>query len=132
MGLIYLDSCLVIYLVERDPVRAPQVRQAIAENPDSSFAISALVRLECLVHPLRTGDERLKRLYDGALDRLHSLTLSDDVYVLAASLRARHGLKTPDALHLACARHYGCEALWTNDDRLAMAAPALTRSIGGT
>jgi predicted nucleic acid-binding protein len=28
----------------------------------------------------------------------------------------------PDALHLACAQHYRCKALWTNDDRLAQAS----------
>lgn len=91
MGLIYLDSCLLIYLVERDPVRAPRVRRAIAENSDDSFAVSALVRLECLVYPLRSGDLCLQRRYDGALERLRWLQLSDDVYELAAMLRARHG-----------------------------------------
>ncbi|WP_279308295.1 MULTISPECIES: type II toxin-antitoxin system VapC family toxin [Cyanophyceae] len=40
----------------------------------------------------------------------------------AAELRSRHGLKTPDALHLAVAHHYDCTELWTNDDRLAIAA----------
>ncbi|MCC5872574.1 MAG: type II toxin-antitoxin system VapC family toxin [Gammaproteobacteria bacterium] len=131
MGLIYLDSCRLIYLVESDPFRAPQVRQAMSEYRDGSFAVSALVRLECLVHPLRTGDARLARRYKGALERLHWLTIPDEVYDLAAELRARHGLKTPDALHLACARHHACEALWTNDDRLATAAPSLARAIGG-
>jgi len=47
------------------------------------------------------------------------------VYDGAAELRARYGLRTPDALHLACAQHHGCQALWTNDDRLARASHGL-------
>ena len=44
------------------------------------------------------------------------------VFDLATELRAEHGIKTPDALHLAAAIHGGCDALWTNDKRLARAA----------
>ena len=39
--------------------------------------------------------------------------------------RVQHGLKTPDALHLATALHHGCTEFWTNDDRLRAAAGAL-------
>ena len=34
----------------------------------------------------------------------------------------------PDALRLACAQHQ-CEALWTNDDRLAQASHGLARNV---
>ncbi|MBC7648600.1 MAG: type II toxin-antitoxin system VapC family toxin, partial [Vitreoscilla sp.] len=51
------------------------------------------------------------------------------IFLQAAMLRARFGLKTPDALHLACAQHHGCTALWTNDERLAQAGHGLARSV---
>jgi predicted nucleic acid-binding protein len=51
------------------------------------------------------------------------------MYLQAAQLRARFGLKTPDALHLACAQHHGCDALWTNDGRLAQASHGLAQNI---
>ncbi|MDM8547569.1 PIN domain-containing protein [Candidatus Venteria ishoeyi] len=47
------------------------------------------------------------------------LPLPETIFDMAAQLRATHtSLKTPDALHLACAQHHQCHALWTNDDRL--------------
>ncbi|WIG54259.1 MAG: hypothetical protein OJF61_000045 [Rhodanobacteraceae bacterium] len=57
------------------------------------------------------------------------LPISEPVYLQAAHLRARFGLKTPDALHLACAQHHRCEALWTNDNRLARASHGLARKL---
>jgi len=51
------------------------------------------------------------------------------VFDEAGVLRARFGLRTPEAMHLACAQHHGCQALWTNDDRLARASLGLARSI---
>ncbi len=44
------------------------------------------------------------------------------VFDLATELRAQHGLKTPDALHLAAALRAGCDEFWTNDEHLAKAA----------
>ena len=40
------------------------------------------------------------------------------VFDLAAELRAKFKLKTPDALHVAAARASGCDEFWTNDRRL--------------
>jgi predicted nucleic acid-binding protein len=51
------------------------------------------------------------------------------VFHQAAELRAQYGLKTPDALHLATARHHGCTALWTNDNRLSKVAGDLVVNI---
>jgi predicted nucleic acid-binding protein len=47
----------------------------------------------------------------------------------AAELRGRFGLKTLDALHLSCAQHHGCRALWTNDNGLEQASHGLARNI---
>jgi uncharacterized protein len=58
-----------------------------------------------------------------------SLPMPEPVYLQAAELRARFGMKTPDALHLACAQYHRCDALWTNDDRLAQASFGLARNV---
>ena len=53
------------------------------------------------------------------------------IYLEAAELRARFGLRTPDALHLACAQHHRCDALWTNDGRFGRASGGLARNVLG-
>jgi len=128
MGVIYLDSCLLVYAVEDDPVFGPTTKQRLAQAADTEdavLAISPLVRLECLVGPMRSGDRSLRLRYERALSLLRLLDMPPAVYDGAAELRARYGLRTPDALHLACAQHHGCRALWTNDDRLARASHGL-------
>jgi len=75
------------------------------------------------------SDVVLQRYFEAALSQLTLLEMSDSVLLLAAQLRARFGLKTPDALHLACAQHHECTALWTNDERLAQSGHGLAQNF---
>lgn len=129
MGLIYLDACLLIYLIERHPRWGEPVAAAMASAEAERFGISPLVKCECLVAPIKRGDPVLREAYAAVFDRFASLAMSEPVYLQAAELRAHFGLRTPDALHLACAQHHGCEALWTNDDRLARASHGLAQNV---
>ena len=129
MGLIYLDACLLIYAIEEHPVWAGAVRAALKNEPDAHFAVSPLVKMECLVKPLKTGDIAMQHRYEAGLNEFVQLPMVEAIFLQAAMLRARFGLKTPDALHLACAQHHGCEALWTNDERLAVAGHGLARDV---
>lgn len=129
MGLIYLDTCMVIYLAERHPQWSGRVANAIAGTKGARFAISPLVKMECLVGPARRGDPVLQREYAEAFELFAALTMPEQVFLQAAQLRARFGLKTPDALHLACAQHHRCDALWTNDNRLAGASHGMARKL---
>ena len=129
MGLIYLDACVLIYAHEGSPACAQRILEKMDAQADARLAVSPLVKLECLVGPMRSGNRVLQRGYEAALARLLLLDMSEDVYLQAAELRARFGLKTPDALHLACAQHHGCTALWTNDGRLAKASHGLAVNV---
>ena len=129
MGLIYLDACLVIYLTERHPRWGEPVAVAIAQIEEARFGISPLVKCECLVGPMKRGDLVLERVYSQLFDQFALLPMPDPVYLHAARLRAHFGLRTPDALHLACAQHHNCDALWTNDDRLAQASHGLAHNV---
>lgn len=129
MGLIYLDTCLLIYVFEAHAVHEAAVRAALAREPAERFAISPLTRMECLVKPMRTANMVLQTRYETGLEVFTWLPMGDAVFDLATELRARHGLKTPDALHLACAQLHGCAALWTNDDRLAEAGHGLALNV---
>ncbi|MDR2165218.1 MAG: type II toxin-antitoxin system VapC family toxin, partial [Zoogloeaceae bacterium] len=126
--MLYLDSCVVIDYVERHPSFFARIKEQISAA-ETRTAVSDLTRLECLVQPLRQADAiRLKRfrLFFGAPD-LTVINMTPDVFDLAAELRARHALKTPDALHLAAAIEGGCDEFWTNDSRLDAAADAYLR-----
>ncbi|WP_158080862.1 type II toxin-antitoxin system VapC family toxin [Pelomonas sp. KK5] len=127
--MIYLDSCLLIYAIERHPLFGEPTLAAMLAMPAGQLALSPLVKTECLVRPIRDADAGLRRQYERAFSGFRLLELSDAVCVQAAELRAHFGLKTPDALHLACALHHGCTALWTNDDRLARASHGLALNV---
>jgi uncharacterized protein len=132
MGLIYLDTCILIYLVEDHYRYTSIARRAmeIADRNSDRMAFSALVELEALVVPLRRADKTLVANYNAVFRQLSRIELTDIVYRRAAALRAAHRLKTPDALHLACALHHGCTALWTNDTRLHGASGGIARALG--
>jgi hypothetical protein len=100
-------------------------------DPDTYIVVSDLTRLECLVKPLRQSDSiRLKQFefFFGAPD-LIVVGCPGSVFSLATKLRARHSLKTPDALHLAAAIEASCEEFWTNDTRLDTAARDYLRTV---
>lgn len=126
--MIYLDPCLLIYLIEGAPRWKSEVERAMAAAA-APLCISPMVKCECLVRPSRDADLRLRQRYLTLFDQFTSLPLPDAVYLQAAELRGRHGLRTPDALHLACAQHHDCDALWTNDTRLARASHGLSHNL---
>jgi hypothetical protein len=48
MGLIYLDTCLLIYAFENHPVWGGRVRDALARESPERFAILPLVKSRLL------------------------------------------------------------------------------------
>ena len=121
--MIYLDSCIVIYLVEKHPVFYRPTEERFRRSAEEGFAISPLVILECIVGPLKRGDEALRERFEQFFETMNRLDLDEAVFRKAAEKRAQFGMKTPDALHLSVAEYYGCSQLWTNDDRLAKVEP---------
>jgi predicted nucleic acid-binding protein len=122
--LAYLDANITIYLVERIHPWYPTIAPALDEA-EIVPVVSDMTRLECRVGPLRTGNTGMLVEYDSFFSRTAVLPLTAAVFDRAAALRAVRGLKTPDAIHLACALEHGCEEFWTNDRRFASAAPEL-------
>lgn len=125
----YVDACLLIYWVERSgPVAEAAVRW-LENRPEEAMCVSPLTRLEVLVHPTRHGNHVLVQSYEALLAKQTWLPIGDEIFAHALTLRAQHGLKTPDALHLATALHHGCTEFWTNDNRLKAAAGALAVNV---
>ena len=126
MPLVFLDSNIVIYYVEGSLEMHKVLRGRLEDEAGvlSDIAATDLTRLECRVGPLKRGDADLLKDYDRffKLPQVAMLPMTPEIFDLAAQLRADHGIKTPDALHLAAAIHGGCNEFWTNDHRLANAA----------
>lgn len=126
--MIYLDTCIAIYLVEEHPAYHAQIETALRAGKLIS-SISPLVEMECLVLPIKAQRDDLIAKFDQFFAAQRCLPMPPEVYRRAAELRARHSLKTPDVLHLATAQYHGCTALWTNDNRLNNAAGSLAVNI---
>jgi predicted nucleic acid-binding protein len=125
----YVDACLFIYWVERaGPVAEAAVRW-LENQAGAAMCVSPLVRLEVLVKPMRVGNQAVVQSYEALLAKQEWLSMNDNIFARALGLRAKHGLKTPDALHLATALHHGCTEFWTNDGRLKNAAGALAVNV---
>ncbi|MEO6724680.1 MAG: type II toxin-antitoxin system VapC family toxin [Blastocatellia bacterium] len=130
MPRIYLDTCIVIYVVERHPLYTAMVEARLQSLAPNDLCYSPLVRMECLVKPFKDQDASLLQLYESFLGAQQMLDLPRVIFDAGARLRAAHPrLKTPDAIHLAAAVHHGCTEFWTNDDRLNAIAPGLAMKV---
>jgi predicted nucleic acid-binding protein len=121
--IIYLDTNIIIYFVEHNPVWWPKVsaRLAAASAAGDTFGISDLTRMEGLVGPIRSGDARLHADFVAFFARpdVGVFPLSAAVCDRAARVRALHNFRTPDALNLAAAIENGCGLFLTNDAKPA-------------
>jgi len=121
--LVYLDTNIVVYLVEEPDAFGARAMAFVRELLETGHGLAAshLVRMECRIAPLATGSNRLLAAYDVFFSspRLQMLDLPAEVFDTAARYRAAHRLSSLDALHLATAVAGGCEAFLTNDTRLA-------------
>ncbi len=126
---IYLDSCIVIYYIERHMNFFQKIDARFLDD-GNQWLTSDLCRLECQVQPVRQQDEQRLTLYRKffASTDLSIIPFTHRVFDLAIDLRAQHNLKTPDALHLAAAIVGGCQEFWTQDHRLDHAAAHYLRT----
>jgi predicted nucleic acid-binding protein len=124
MTRIYLDACVIIYLVEgRRPFLDLAVRriEQLRYQGAALLLTSRLSRIECRSQPLGRDNRKLLQLYDaffGSGD-LKVVDASAAVIERATELRALYGFKTPDAIHLATAIESQADVYLTGDVRLA-------------
>jgi predicted nucleic acid-binding protein len=80
--------------------------------------------METRVKPLRENMQLLLSHFDHFYTEpvASQIVMDREVFDIATELRAKHGLKTPDALHLAAALRGECTEFWTNDRHLEAAA----------
>lgn len=122
-GPVAFDSGPLVYYVEEHPLFAPVV-QSLFEGFDAgnmAGLTSVLTLLEVLVHPLARRRKDLATTYREVLldaEGIDLLDVTPPIAERAAALRARYGIRTPDAIQAATAIEAGATAFVTSDRRL--------------
>lgn len=118
----FFDASALIYLVEGNEPFAGKVKKELAatakKHPELGAAISRLSWLECRVGPMKSNDSATLAMFDTFFIRsdLIWVELTKDVVELAAAIRVRHGLKTPDALQAASCLQLGADHVFLSGD----------------
>lgn len=125
LGVVRLgfDTAPIIYFIEAHPRYEALVSRifGLVEGGSLSGVTSTITLTEVLVQPFLLKDSKLQQEYRDLLlqsDHFEVAPIDAVMAELAADLRARYGLRTPDALQIAAALSSGCEAFLTNDAKL--------------
>jgi predicted nucleic acid-binding protein len=120
--IVCLDTNIVIYLVETDPIWTPKAdaRVHALQTTGDEIAVCDAAVLECLIKPLAAKDvgaeAAFRAFFADPLVRL--LAVSHATWEQAAWLGATFNFKPMDSLHLATAIEHGCGLFLTADARL--------------
>ena len=119
-GRLVIDSAPIIYVLEAHPVLASRFTPVFerAESGHYELIITTITLAEILVGPLRRGDESLAEEYRSALSAPATwrvVDLTPDIAHRAARMRARTGLRLPDAVQAATAIETASLGLVTHD-----------------
>ncbi len=113
---IFPDSDVVIFLVEDHYKFQPMVDAALSDHQTGPLITCAMVRLETLTKPTQNNDHwLLQDFHHFYRASCLSQAITEGTYDLALALRAKHRLKSPDAINLASAIQSGCDVFLIND-----------------
>lgn len=135
--IIFFDASALIYLIEGQQPFAGEVRAALKvlqdRHPGSRAALSRLSWLECRIGPMKHNDTSTLHRYDAFFVRpdLIWVELTREVVELAAAVRVRHSLRTPDALQAACCLQLGEKHVMLTGDRAFRRVSGLNVAVPG-
>ncbi len=120
---VFLDSNIVIYLIERTPAFGPIAATCIQSliGQGQRLVVSDLVRMECRVRPLQSSHTITLSAFDNYFcsDDVDVTPITPAVCNRAATIRAKYNYSPMDSLHLAAAVEHGCQRFLTQDLRLS-------------
>ncbi len=118
---IGLDTNIIIYYIEEHPIFLEKVEPLIDRIIDGkAIGITSYVTLlELLVKPIRNERFDFVEQYKTILlTQLEMVALDEIVSLKAAEMRAKYGIKIPDAIQLASVISKNGDVFITNDRRL--------------
>lgn len=119
----YLDTNIWIYALEGYPEFLQPLTDLFAaiDRGVVQAVTSELTLAEVLVKPFMDGSTDRQIAYRQAIRSsqfLQVISVSREILIEAAELRANSQIKLPDAIHIATALSMQCSTLLTNDHRL--------------
>lgn len=122
---VLLDTVALIYFLEENE-RYSKLAEKIfgrIESGELQGVLANLAFAELLVPLFRSGEPRAaaglaNRIFN--FRNLEVVTLTTEISIEAARLRAEYSLRTPDAIHAATAIITQASGILTNDKRLAV------------
>ena len=122
---VLLNTVALIYFLEENE-RYSKLAEKIfgrIESGELQGVLANLAFAELLVPLYRSGDPRAaaglaNRIFN--FRNLEVVTLTTEISIEAARLRAEYSLRTPDAIHAATAIITQASGILTNDKRLAV------------
>lgn len=115
------DSMVFIYHLE-DHLRYAPITQVVFDQWQMGKprgVTSVITITEVLVKPIRDGNRQVAEEYRRLLSsypHLNIVEIDQPMARRAADLRAKHGIRTPDALQIAAALSRGATGFVTNDE----------------
>ncbi|MDX2076863.1 MAG: PIN domain-containing protein [bacterium] len=118
-----LDTAPIIYFVEKHPDYLQKMRYVFQLiDIGQIVGFSATITLtEVLNFPIQQNATQLIKDYDDILQNskgFQLIPIDNSIARVAANLRAKYRLKTPDALQIATALETNSDAFLTNDFQL--------------
>lgn len=119
----FIDTNLIIYFLELNEEFYPQVNSIFkkAETGEIKLFTSSLSYLEVLVPVIKTNNIELRSKYNYLFKGFEGLKVIDidmEVAYIGAVIKAKYGIRTPDALQISCAIKAECDEFFTADARL--------------
>lgn len=118
---LYLDANVIIYFLEENTDFWNKVEQVFQECEANNIQLltSDITVCECLMRPYKDGNYALIALYEqffqSTSKTVNIAPVETSILLETPKIASDTKLKTIDAIHLATAEFYSCDALLTND-----------------
>lgn len=132
---VYFDVNPIIYFIEQNIQFAELVTPVFELIVDGSIVAftSELTLTEILIKPIRDNLNQVIQAHKELLLDPELFTLispNQDTFLLAAELGGKSSMRTPDAIHMACAIESKCKYFITNDKGIKSTADITVVQIG--
>jgi predicted nucleic acid-binding protein len=122
--LVGVDTSIFIYFIEKkNPAYIKLLREFFKKNKMGKIRLvtSTITLLEVLVQPFKQSRYDLVEKYKKILEESEYIKLVDfntEIPEISAKIRAKSGIRTPDAIQIGTSVHSEADYFLTNDKRL--------------